>query len=289
MFYDWLIGPFVESAPLRHALVAALAVSLGAAPVGVFLNLRRMSLMGDAMAHAILPGVAVGFLVAGLSLPAMTLGGLIAGLAVTLIAGLIARLTTIKEDASLAAFYLLSLASGVVLISLKGGDEEILHVLFGDILGLSDEGLFLLGGIASVTLLVFALIFRPLVAECVDPGFLAAQGGRGWLAHFAFLGASVLTLVGGFQALGTLLAVGIVILPATAARLWTRQVGSMIALALGFAFAASYLGLLVAHHGDLPTSPTIVLLAGAFYLISLLTGRHGGLYRRFFPARHLEA
>src|SRR5215475_10730525 len=115
MFYATLIAPFAEFEFMRRALVGTFALALGAGPVGVFLMLRRMSLMGDALSHAILPGAAVGYLLAGLSLLAMSVGGFAAGLAVALLAGLVARSTVLREDASLAAFYLVSLALGVMI------------------------------------------------------------------------------------------------------------------------------------------------------------------------------
>src|SRR5689334_14013763 len=104
MLYDALIAPFLEFEFMRRALAGVVALALGGAPIGVFLMLRRMSLVGDAMAHAILPGAAIGFLFSGLNLFAMTFGGLIAGFSVALLAGLVSRVTVIKEDASLAAF-----------------------------------------------------------------------------------------------------------------------------------------------------------------------------------------
>src|SRR4029077_19085469 len=107
--------PFSEES-VRHSLAAVLALALSAGPVGVFLMLRRMSLVGDAMAHAILPGVAIGFLVAGLNVFAMTFGGLIAGLFIALLAGAVSRTTELQEDASLAVFLVVSLALGVVLV-----------------------------------------------------------------------------------------------------------------------------------------------------------------------------
>ena len=287
--YDWLIAPFAEFAFMKRALVGCLALSLGAAPVGVFLMLRRMSLVGDAMAHAILPGAAIGFLVAGISLPAMTLGGLVAGLLVALAAGAVARITSLREDASLAAFYLVSLAGGVLLVSLKGSNIDLMHVLFGTVLALNDDALALLGGITTVTLLSLAAVYRPLVIECVDPGFLKAAGARGWLPHFIFLALVVLNLVGGFQALGTLLAVGLMILPATAARFWTRSIGPMMALAAGLAMMAGSAGLLVSYHAGLPAGPAIILMAGLLYFVSLLLGSRDGLLRRLFQPAHLEA
>src|SRR6476620_6303145 len=170
--HDALLTPFADFEFMRRALVGIIAIAVGGGPVGVFLMLRRMSLTGDAMAHAILPGAAMGYVVAGLSLPAMSLGGLVAGMIVAVLAGLVARFTDLREDASLAAFYLLSLALGVTIVSLRGSNVDLLHVLFGTVLALDDPALYLLAAIATVTLSTLALIFRPLVLECVDPTFL---------------------------------------------------------------------------------------------------------------------
>src|SRR5436853_2041125 len=150
MFYDALIAPFSEFEFMRRALAGTVALALGAGPIGVFLMLRRMSLIGDAMAHAILPGAAIGFMVAGLSLFAMAAGGLIAGFVIAVGAGLIARSTQLKEDASLAAFFLISLALGVTLVSTKGTNIDLLHFLFGSVLAVDDPALLIVGGIASV-------------------------------------------------------------------------------------------------------------------------------------------
>src|ERR1700749_4258737 len=158
MFYDALIAPFTEFEFMRRALAAGIALSLGAAPIGVFLMLRRMSLVGDAMEHAILPGAAIGFLVSGLNLFAMPAGGLIAGCVVAFLTGIVARMTELKEDAALATFYLLSLALGVTIVSMVGTNIDLLHVLFGSVLALDNQTLFLIAGNATVTLLVLALI-----------------------------------------------------------------------------------------------------------------------------------
>ncbi len=176
--YDTLIGPFVEFEFMRRALVGAVALSLGGAPVGVFLMLRRMSLMGDAMAHAILPGAAAGYLLFGLALVPMTLGGIAAGFAVALTAGLVARFTALKEDASLAAFYLMSLALGVTIVSLRGSNVDLFRVLFGSVLALDDPTLILVALITTVTLVALALLWRPLVLDCVDPASCAPCRGR---------------------------------------------------------------------------------------------------------------
>jgi zinc/manganese transport system permease protein len=288
VLYDLLLQPLLDFAFMRRALVACLALSVSAGPIGVFLVLRRMSLMGDAMSHAILPGAAIGFLLAGLSLWAMSLGGLAAALTVALLAGGMSRLTPLKEDAALAGFYLISLALGVLLVSLKGSNVDLLHILFGTLLAVSDDALLLIAGTASVTVMVLAAIYRTLIAECFDPAFLKAVGGRGGLAHVLFLVLVVVNMVAAMQALGTLMAVGLMMLPAASARMWTISIGRMIGLAILLAAAASIAGLLVSYHADLPSGPSVILAAGFLYLASLLIGANGGLLRRLLPRPHLE-
>lgn len=289
MIYDAFVAPFLEFAFMRRALIGCLAIALGATPVGVFLMLRRMSLTGDAMAHAILPGAAIGFLVAGLSLSAMTIGGLVAGMVVALAAGFVARSTTLREDASLAAFYLISLAAGVLIVSVRGSNIDLMNVLFGTVLALNDDALFLLAAISTVTMAAIALLFRPLVMECLDPAFLRSVSGSSSMTHYAFLALAVLNLVGGFHALGTLMAVGIMILPAAAARFWAREIGGLIAVALLVGVVSSLCGLLISFHWSLPSGPAIVLTAGLIYACSVVLGPVGSLTARYWMRPHLEA
>ena len=287
--YDVLVAPFAEFEFMRRALVGVCALALGAAPVGVLLTLRRMSLMGDAMAHAILPGAAVGYLVSGLSLFAMTTGGLIAGFVVALTAGALARATGLKEDASLAALFLVSLALGVVIVSARGNSVDLLHFLFGNVLALDNETLVLIAAVATVSLLTLALIWRPLVLESVDAGFLRSVSRSGGPAHISFLALVALNLVGGFQALGTLLAVGIMILPAVISRFWSRDLTTMTVSSAVTGIVSGYGGLLLSFHAGLPAGPAIILFAGVVYCASVLFGPCGGLLRGLVSRRHLEA
>ncbi len=288
MLYDLVLAPFADFGFMRRALVGVIALALGAGPIGIFLMLRRMSLMGDAMAHAILPGAAIGYLLGGLSLGLMTAGGLVAGFAVALLAGALARVSVLREDATLASFYLLSLAGGVVLLSLKGSNLDLLHVLFGSVLALDDATLVLLVSASSISLIVLALMFRPLVLECVDPVFLASVNGHGGRVHLMFLGLLTLNLVAGFHALGTLLAVGLMMLPAVAARFWCRGIGMLIVTATGIGMVSGLIGILLSYHSGLPTGPSIILTAGAFYLVSILFGSQGGLLLSALPRPHLR-
>lgn len=284
-----LIQPFLEYSFMRRALVATLALSLGSAPIGTLLVLRRMSLMGDAMGHALLPGAALGFLIAGFSLPAMSAGGFFAALAVALAAGFVTRSTSQREDASFAAFYLIALALGVLMVSTHGSSVDLMHLLFGSILAVDDAALMLIASVASVTLVVLAVIYRPLVVECLDPGFLRNVGGRGSLVHGAFLVLTVANLVAGFQALGTLMAVGLMMLPATAARFWAAQVWSLALVAAVIAALSGFVGLLLSYHAQWPSGPAIVLVAGAAYLLSVVAGPRDGLFWRLRRLPHLRA
>jgi zinc/manganese transport system permease protein len=289
MLYDALIAPFLDFEFMRRALAGVVALALGGAPIGVFLMLRRMSLVGDAMAHAILPGAAIGFLFSGLNLFAMTFGGLIAGFSVALLAGLVSRVTVIKEDASLAAFYLVSLAVGVTIVSMRGTNIDLLHVLFGNILALDDQTLLVIAFNATITLVVMAVIYRPLVIECVDPVFLRTVSRAGAPAHLAFLALVVVNLVNGFHALGTLLAVGLMILPAGIARFWSRDITGMMMISVASAMVSGYFGLVLSFQTKVPSGPAIILVAAVLYVFSVLFGNVSGLVRQLFPGRHLEA
>lgn len=286
--YAMFLQPFAEFAFMRRALVACLAISVAAAPIGVVLVLRRMSLMGDAISHAILPGVALSFLFAGFSLWLMTLGGFAAGLLAVLAAGLVSRITVLREDASLAAFYLTSLAAGVMIASISGSGIDLVHLLFGSILAVDDSGLLMVAALSTVTMIALALLYRPLLAESFDPVFMRAASGHGGLVHSAFLVLIVLNLVAGFQVLGTLMSVGLMMLPATAARFWASSVWPMMAVAALGAAGSSIAGLILSYRFDLPSGPAIVLCAAAFYFASILFGRENGVVWRVFRGQHIH-
>ena len=273
--YDVLLAPFAELAFMRKALVGTVALSVSACPIGVFMMLRRMSLAGDAMSHAILPGVAGAFLLFGLSVLPMTLGGLVAGLTVALLAGLVSRKTIQREDTSLAAFYLISLACGVALVSARGSSVDLVHILFGTVLALNNQSLVLIAAVCSLTLVTLALVWRALIAECLDPLFLRSVSGVGPLVHFTFLALVVLNLVAGFNALGTLLSVGLMILPAATARFWTRRVETMCLLATAIGIVSGYVGLALSYHIGIASGPSIILTAGTIYIASLLFSKQG--------------
>ncbi len=288
MLNEYLIAPFTEFSFMRYALAAVVFLALSAAPVGVFLVMRRMSLIGDALSHAVLPGAAIGYMVAGLSLPAMSLGGFVAGVLMALLAGIVSRFTEVKEDANFAAFYLSSLAIGVILVSLSGNSVELLHLLFGSVLAVDVMSLTMMGVVASFTILTLAMIFRPLMLESIDPLFLRAVRGKGGVWHILFLILVVMNLVAGFQALGTLMSVGLMMLPAIAARLWVRSMGALMVVASAGALVCGYAGLLLSYHhpANIPSGPTIILFCGTWYLISVLFGTNSGIVVKALRKKH---
>ncbi|EAR09684.1 metal ABC transporter permease [Reinekea blandensis] len=286
-----LIAPFTEFSFMSRSLVGMLLLCLSTAPVGVFLMLRRLSLTGDAMSHAILPGAAIGFMFAGLSVTAMTIGGFIAGSLVVVLSGLTARQTDTGEDSSLAAFYLTSLAIGVMIISMSGSSVDLMNVLFGSALALDNAALILLYIICALTLITLTIIYRPLVLESVDPDFLKSISPMGSLAHYGFLILVVLNLVSGFHAMGTLMSVGLMILPSAIARFWVKSLEVMIVSAISIAFAACVSGLLLSFHFSVPTSPTIISVLGGSYFLSIFIGWRKGVLIKLIQRRqrHLTA
>ncbi|MGK0601745.1 metal ABC transporter permease [Yokenella regensburgei] len=286
MIWHLFFQPFIEYGFMRRALVVCLALSVSTTMLGAFLLLRRMSLMGDALSHAILPGVAVGYLLNGMSLMAMTLGGFVAGIAVALVAGWVSRRTPLKEDASFAGFYLGSLALGVTLVSLRGSSVDLLHLLFGSILAVDRDAALFVAGVATITLLCMAIFYRALVSEAFDSAWLHVNAPRlPALIHGLFLALLVLNLVAGFQVLGTLMAVGVMMLPAVAARCWTHTLPGLLLLSsLSGAFCA-WMGLSLSWSASLPAGPAIVLTASIFFFISVFFGTRSRLavsLRAFF-------
>ncbi len=279
---------------MRRALAGCIALSLAGPPLGVLLVLRRMSLTSEVLQHGVLPGVALGAVLGawlmggvaydGAALWFMGAGGFLAGLAVVLLAGVLARATGGREDSQLAGLYLLALAAGVAIISATRG-VDLMHLLFGSVLAVDRPGLLLMAGAASVAVLGLAVVWRPLVVESFDPDFLRAMGGRGGVWHLAFMALVVLCVVAGFTALGTLMSVGLMMVPAVAARHFSARLAGQVRAAVVVAVLASFAGLLLSFHTDLPAGPAIVLAAGVQWLAGLLLGPHASLRARLAAAR----
>ena len=268
---------------MQRAFVATTVLSASVAPIGTFLVLRRLSLAGEAMAHAITPGVVIGFVVAGLSVTSLLVGGLVAGVVAAALTALLARKTILRSDASLASIYLIALAAGIFILSAAGSAVPLKSFLFGSLLGIDDASMMLVGGVATVTLVSFAVLLRPLIVSTCDPTFFEAQTKRPWLIEQAFMLLLVLNLLAAFKTLGTLMAVGLMILPATSARYWSSTITGQLGLTFFFALASCWVGLTLSYlFPETPSGPAIVLTAGGFFLISVLLGPlgFGGRWRK---------
>lgn len=273
--YQLIITPFVEFAFMRRALIAIVALAFSSAPLGVMLSLRNMSLFGEALSHAVLPGVAVGFIFFGLSLSAMSLGGFIAGIIVVMLTGLVSRVAQIKEDASLAVVYLIALALGVILISQHGTQLDLLNILFGNVLGVDNAGLLLIASISTATVILLAAMYRGLLIETFDPAFLIASGGKRSFYQQLFLLLVVMNLVASFQTLGTLMAVGLMMLPAIAARFWYDTLPGQFVFSVVISALSGCVGLLLSFYISIPSGPVIIVCAGVIYVLSALLAPFG--------------
>ncbi|MBI1954544.1 MAG: metal ABC transporter permease [Proteobacteria bacterium] len=269
--YDFFIEPFIQYGFLKRALLSSLFLSISAGPLGVFLILRRLSLLGDSLSHGILPGLAIAFLLYGFNIPFLTIGGMIAGLLVACLSYWVSKTTILREDATLTVFYLISLALGVLILSLKGGQMGLLHLLFGSILAVDKASLWLNGLVSLISLVTLFVIFKPFVYDCFDPLFAKTVRIKGQVYQTVFLLLVVITLVAACQTVGAMMALGLMMIPAITARLICKRLTTMLFLSSFLGIVTSYSGLLFSYHFNLPSGPSIILWAGGVWLMVVLS------------------
>lgn len=271
LIHSVLIAPITDFVFMQRALSACLTLSIVCPILGVVLILKRMSLMGEALSHGILPGIAVAFFIWGVWLPGFTIGGMIAGFLIAGLSVLASQKTRLPQDASFSGFYLLALALGVLLISKAGGAMNVMHLLFGSVLGVDLSILRTIMTLSVISLIVLRIIFRPLIYQCFDPLFMKSVGCGGSRYTVIFIGLVVINLVAACQALGTLMALGLMMIPAITARLLCDSLRYTLGVSIITAIISSYGGLLISYHAELPTGPTIVLVASVFYIMALVS------------------
>ncbi len=268
--YAALIDPFIRYGFMQTALLACILLSLSATPIGAFVVLRKLSLVGDTLSHAVLPGAALAFAFFGFSIFAMSIGAVIMALIVAVASGFVARHTRLKEDSSFASFYLISLSLGVCLISAFGNSADMLHFLFGDLLAIPAVYLEWLLACTVLTIALMLWNFDNIVAESFDSNFMRINRLHGHRYYFLFILLFVVNIVMAYFAMGTLLSMGLFVLPVIIARLWVRGLVQLICLSIGIGVASSYAGLLLSFHWNLPSGPCIVLCLGLGYMLSIL-------------------
>jgi zinc/manganese transport system permease protein len=286
---DWLTEPF-SYAFMQRALLVSVLLGTAGGLLGSVLMLRRLALMGDALAHSLLPGVALAYLLFGASTGALLAGGLIAGLITAIGSGLISRLTRMKEDAAFGSLYLILFASGIAIASSVPVRINLLHFLFGNVLGAGLSDVALAAGACALTLIVFVAFRRGIVLETFDPVFHRATGGRGGVVHLGILALTVVNLVAALQSMGIVLALGLFLLPAVTAYLWCDRLRSMFVCAAVVAVAGSVAGILVSYHAGWPSGSAIVICLGAGFIMSALASpRYGALAKILRQMREARA
>ncbi len=276
-----IFDAYLQFGFMRRSILACIILSLSLPPLGIFLLLRRMSLVGDALSHAVLPGVAIGYLFSGMSLLSMGIGGFVAGLVVTLLSGVISRKARLNEDSTFAGLYLGSLALGVILVSYKKNSIDLLHLLFGSLLAVDNNALIFIGIVVSITLVVLSVLYRAIVYESFNSNFFSIRSPHySMYIHGLFMGLVVLNLIAGFQVLGTLMSVGLMMLPAISARCWTDRLMNMMLLSIMFGIISSIIGLTWSWYQSIPAGPAIILSATLFFVLSILWGNKKGMFRQ---------
>ena len=274
-FHELFIEPLSYEF-MQRGLLSALLLSLSGGLLGSILVLRRLALMGDALSHSLLPGVALAYALFGTSTVALFVGALIAGLLTAAGSALISRLTRIKEDAAFGALYIIFFALGVALVSTLKTRIDLMHFLFGNILGVSPSDLKLSGLASALTVTVFVVFYRSILLETFDPIFHRATGGRSGLVHIGVLCLTVLNLIAALQAMGVVLALGLFLLPAVTAYLWCDRLSHLLMLSVSIALVGSSVGILASYHLGIASGASIVLSLGAAFILSaIISPRYG--------------
>jgi zinc/manganese transport system permease protein len=276
LLHHWLIEPFSYDF-MQRGLLSALLLSISGGLLGSVLVLRRLALMGDALTHSLLPGLALAWMLLGRGPLALLAGAVATGLITVLGSALIGRLTRLKEDAAFGSFFLVAYAAGIALVSQAGTRVDLLHFLFGNVLGVSPVDLVLSASAAGITLIAFVVTYRGIVLEIFDPIFSRSAGMRGGWYYGGFLALAVVNLVAALQTMGVILALGLFLLPAATAYLWCDRFATMLGLSVTVGMAGSAVGLALSYHTGISSGPSIVLSLGAAFLGSALGSPRYGL------------
>ena len=275
---------------MRRALVGGALIGFTNGFLGTFIVLRRMSLMADALSHSMLPGLALGLLVAGgLSASGLFLGGITAAFLVALGAMLLARTSRLKEDASLAILYTVAFSAGVVLLQFVSTPVDLKHWLFGDILGIGDADLWIAYGVTLAVVPGLLLVLRPLVITLFDPMVARSQGVKVDALHVLLIAASVLAMISSAQAVGVILMLGLLVAPAATLYLLTDNFSTMLWGGAALGTAGSVLGLMLSYRFErVPSGAAIVLVLGVCFIAAWAFGPRYGLLARLRKRRHFH-
>lgn len=270
---QWLVEPLMYIF-MQRALLAALMVGVLCSVVGCYVVLRSMAFLGDALAHAILPGVAIAYLIHG----NLTVGALIAAILVALGIGFVTRQGAIREDTAIGILFAAALSLGVVLISsIQTYAVDLSHILFGNVLGVSTGDLLLTGGLGLVVLLSVVVCYRPFLVISFDPVLAATLRLPAGMLNNLMLVLLALTIVVSLQTVGVGLVAAMLVTPAATAYLLTRRLRNMMLLSAGFGALSSLVGLYISYYANVVSGAAVVLTATVFFLLAFLFAPQRGL------------
>ncbi len=277
----WLTDPFALEF-MQRALIASLIVGVLCSVLGCFVVLRGMAFLGDALAHAILPGVAIAYLL-GVNLLA---GALAAALFVALGIGLVSRRSAIKEDTAIGILFAAALALGVVLISsVHSYATDLTHILFGNVLGVSRGDLLLTGALALGVLATLLILFKEFLLASFDPVLAHTLRLRPELLRYVMLILLALTVVVSLETVGVGLVAALLVTPAAAAYLLTKRLPTMMLTAAAIGAGSSVVGLYVSYYLNVASGAAIVLVTTLVFLVAFVAAAHRGLLARRAAAR----
>lgn len=275
---EWLLAPLTYPF-MQRGMLAALIVGVLCAVIGCYVVLRSMAFLGDAMAHAVLPGVALAYLLKA----NLTIGALIAAIVVALGISFFTRKSSIKEDTAIGILFTAALALGIVLISsIRTYAVDLSHILFGNILGVSISDVWLTGGLGAGILVIIALAYKPFLVVTFDPVLAMTLRLPVELYRSLLLILLSLTIVVGMQTVGVGLVAAMLVTPAATAYLLTRRLTHMMVLSAGFGALSSLVGLYASYYLDVASGAAIVLAATLFFILTYLFAPQRGIASHLF-------
>jgi ABC-type Mn2+/Zn2+ transport system permease subunit len=271
----WLIEPLTYSF-MQRGFVAALIVGVLCSIVGCYVVLRSMAFLGDALAHAILPGVAIAYLLQ----INLVLGALAAGILVALGIGFFSRQGTLKEDTAIGILFTAALAAGVAMIStIRSYATDLTHILFGNILGISTSDLYMIGGVSVAILITVVIFYRPFLVLSFDPILAVTLHLPVELLRNLLLILLALSIVVSIQAVGVALAAAMLVTPAATAYLLTRRLAPMMLIASCLGAISSLVGLYISYYANIASGSAVVLTATALFLLAFFFAPGRGILK----------
>ncbi len=284
---SWLTDPF-QYEFMQRALIACALIGFTNGFLGSFVVLRRLALMADALSHSLLPGLAIAAIVVGLNPGGLLIGGLLAAIFVALGGHMIARSSRVKDETAIASLYIIAFAIGIAIIKYARVKVSLDHFLFGNILGIADSDLWTSYAVSAVVLLTLIALHRPLLLAIFEPSVAQTQGIRvGWLLGLLIV-LIVLTMVSSLQAVGVLLSLGLMILPAATIYLVSDSYASISWGGGLLGMTGAIAGLLLSFWANIPSGPAIVLVLGTVFLAAYLFSPKYGVISTRFRKRHLH-